>query len=77
VNIYKSMSVRELAVALETDVDYIYEYLLYVDVPQKVEDEQSLLSFEVIREVCIKAGVRGVLIARPSIDKLVQGNSKA
>lgn len=75
VNVYNTMTVKELASTSQRDVDTIFECLFYIETSSPVTRENSILDFSVIQQVCKKLGVRPTIIARPSIDKKIEGKN--
>lgn len=77
INVYKQMSIADLATTLNKSVDHVFECLSYIPTNSKqrqAQDKQSILDFDVIREVCMKSGVRATLISQSASDKKAESN---
>ena len=65
----------DLAAALNKPVDHVFECLSYIPTNSsgsKRHNKTSVLDFDVIREVCLKSGVRATLISHSASDKKVE-----
>ncbi|XP_063297559.1 translation initiation factor IF-2, mitochondrial [Pelobates fuscus] len=58
VEIWQNMTIRELAKAMDKDVDHVYEALLHTNLDLDSLDENSVLSEEWVREAIKKSGMK-------------------
>ena len=67
------MTVKELATAMDKDVEHVFDCLSFIKTRRVVKKQTQLLDFQVINEICQKSGIRPQKIGRPTIEKKIEG----
>lgn len=69
VDIWRNMTVAELAQSSKLDLEHIQEVMLYVKGAGSIEPEARLEDQKIVKEILQKCGLRMKIVAAPSLEK--------
>ena len=70
VDIWRYMTVKDLAVSADRDIEHVQEAMLYVKDAPDIHPRTKLEDINIIKEIVKKCGMRMKIVAAPSVNKL-------
>ncbi|KAJ6638505.1 Translation initiation factor IF-2, mitochondrial [Pseudolycoriella hygida] len=75
-DVWRNMTVKELADALERDIEHVQEVMLYVKEADNLEPSTVLNDMKIIREIALKCGQKTKIVTAPATYTVVETKEK-
>lgn len=76
IDVWRNMTVENLAVALERDLEHVQEAMLYVKGANDLDPSARLADIKIIKEIANKCGMKTKIIAAPTIIEIDESKDK-